>query len=83
MRRLAIDKKQCFEWLDASNMAKRNVDIAIETDRKSVDRHLVGLISKGTNAQESPVGSAESKMALSKAPVGTFELKASTNCTPG
>lgn len=80
MRRLAIDKKQYFEWLDASNMAKRKVDIAIETDRKSVDRHLVGLTSKGTNAQESPVGSAESKLALSKPPVGTFEFRASTDC---
>jgi hypothetical protein len=69
-----MDKTQGIEQLFASGMTKRKIARTLCINRKSVDRHLAGLQSKGASAEEAltgeaPTGSDNSKGA--KAPTGS------------
>lgn len=66
VRRLEMDKTQGIEQLFASGMPKRQIARTLGIDRKSVDRHLAALSSKGATSSQSlsgeaPTGSDDSK----------------------
>ena len=50
VRRLEMDKTQGIEQLFAAGMAKRQIARTLGINRKSVDRHLAQLQSKGAKA---------------------------------
>ncbi len=52
VRRLKMEKKQGIEQLFASGMPKRKIARTLGIDRKSVDRHLRALKSKGATPEE-------------------------------
>ncbi len=58
VRRLDMDKTQGIEQLFASGMTKRKIARTLGINRKSVDRHLAGLRSKGATAVEALTGEA-------------------------
>jgi len=66
VRRLEKDKTQGIEQLFAAGMAKRKIARTLGINRKSVDRHLAELQSKGAISGkaltgEAPTGSEDSK----------------------
>ena len=58
VRRLEMDKTQGIDQLFASGMPKRKIAKTLGIDRKSVDRQLAGLSSKGASAAEALTGEA-------------------------
>ena len=81
VRRLDMDKTQGIEQLFASGMTKRQIARTLGINRKSVDRHLAGLLPKGASAQEAlideaPTGSDVSEGA--KAPTGSVAANPET-----
>jgi hypothetical protein len=56
VRRLDMDKAQGIEQLLASGMSNRQVARTLGINRKSVDRHLTAIRSKGATATEAPTG---------------------------
>ncbi len=77
-RELAMDKKLGIEQLIASGMPKRQIARTLGIDRKSIDRHLAKLESKGASQAEAPTGEAptgseDSKGA--KAPTGSESVE--------
>lgn len=74
VRRLEMDKTQGIDQLFASGMPKRKIARTLGIDRKSVDRHLAGLSSKGASAVEALTGEAPTGSDISKgakAPTGS------------
>jgi predicted ArsR family transcriptional regulator len=74
VRRLEMDKTQGIDQLFASGMPKRKIARTLGIDRKSVDRHLAGLSSKGASAVETLTGEAPTGLDISKgakAPTGS------------
>jgi hypothetical protein len=61
-----MDKKQGIKQLFAAGMAKRKIVRTLGINRKSVDRHLTELQSKGGNSGKAPTG---------KAPTGSEDSK--------
>jgi predicted ArsR family transcriptional regulator len=53
-----MDKTQGIEQLFASGMSRRQIARTLEINRKSVDRHLASLESKGASGPEAPIGQA-------------------------
>ncbi len=58
VRRLDMDKTQGIEQLFASGMSRRQIARTLNINRKSVDRHLASLESKGASVPEAPIGQA-------------------------
>lgn len=58
VRRLDMDKTQGIEQLLASGMTKRQIARTLGINRKSVDRHLAGLGSKGATSGLALTGEA-------------------------
>lgn len=84
VRRLEMDKTQGIEQLFAAGMSKRKIARTLGINRKSVDRHLAQLGSKGAISQEALTGEAltglnDSKGA--KAPIGS-EARNPEACGP-
>ncbi len=74
VRRLEMDKTQGIEQLFASGMTKRKIARTLGINRKSVDRHLAELRSKGAIDVESLTGEALTGSDASKgakAPTGS------------
>ena len=67
VRRLDMDKTQGIEDLFATLMSKRKIARTLGIDRKSVDRHLADIQSKGAKA---PTGSGTDNQSENKAPKG-------------
>ena len=62
-RRLDMHKTQGIEHLFPTGMSKRKTARTLGIDRKSVDRHLAGIQSKGAISQDAPTGSeADNKL---------------------
>ena len=61
VRRLDMHKTQGIQHLFATGMSKRKIALTLGIDRKSVDRHLAEIQSKGAISQEAPTGSDASK----------------------
>ena len=68
VRRLDMDKTQGIEQLFASGMTKRKIARTLGINRKSVDRHLAGLQSKGASAAEALTGEAPPGQTIQKGP---------------
>ena len=66
VRRLDMDKTQGIEQLFASGMSRRQIARTLEINRKSVDRHLASLESKGASGPEAPIGQAPTGSEVSK-----------------
>ena len=58
VRRLDMHKTQGIEHLFSTGMSKRKIARTLGIDRKSVDRHLAEIQSKGAISQEAPIGEA-------------------------
>jgi transposase len=74
VRRLDMDKTQGIGQLFASGMPKRKIARTLGINRKSVDRHLAELASKGAIPQEALIGEAltgQSDSKGAKAPTGS------------
>jgi hypothetical protein len=61
-----MDKTQGIEQLIASGMCRRQIARTIDINRKSVDRHLASLESKGASGPEAPIGKAPTGSEVSK-----------------
>ena len=73
-RELEMDKKQGIEQLFASGMPKRQIARTLGIDRKSVDRRVARLKSKGATSAGAPTGEAPTGSEVSKgarAPTGS------------
>ena len=57
VRRLDMHKTQGIEHLFPTGVSKRMTARTLGIDRKSVDRHLADIQSKGAICQEAPTGS--------------------------
>lgn len=66
VRRLDMDKTQGIEQLFASGMSRRQIARTLDINRKSVDRHLASLESKGASGPEAPIGQAPTGSEVSK-----------------
>jgi hypothetical protein len=66
VRRLDMHKTQGIEHLFPTGVSKRKTARTLGIDRKSVDRHLADIQSKGAICQEAPIG---------EAPTGSDALK--------
>jgi len=69
-----MDKTQGIEQLFATGMSRRQIARTLGVNRKSVDRQLATLESKGASAQEAPIGQAPTGSEVSKgakAPTGS------------
>ncbi|MCE2753780.1 MAG: hypothetical protein LW720_18110, partial [Pirellula sp.] len=66
VRRLDMHKTQGIEHLFSTGMSKRKIARTLGIDRKSVDRHLAEIQSKGAISQESPIGEAPTGSDASK-----------------
>ena len=66
VRRLDMHKTQGIEHLFSTGMSKRKIARTLGIDRKSVDRHLADIQSKGANSQEAPLGEAPTGSDASK-----------------
>jgi transposase len=74
VRRLDMDKTHGIEQLFASGMTKRRIARTLGINRKSVDRHLAAVQSKGAISHEALTGEAPTGMESSKgakAPTGS------------
>jgi len=58
VRRLEMDKTQGIEQLFAAGMGKRKIARTLGINRKSVDRHLAEIQSKGASSDKAPAGEA-------------------------
>jgi DNA-binding NarL/FixJ family response regulator len=56
-----MDKTQGIEQLFAAGMAKRKIARTLGINRKSVDRHLAEIQSKGAISGKAPTGSEADK----------------------
>jgi hypothetical protein len=66
VRRLDMYKTQGIEHLFSTRMSKRKIVRTLGIDRKSIDRHLADIQSKGAISQESPIGEAPTGSSASK-----------------
>jgi transposase len=66
VRRLDMHKTQGIEHLFSTGMSKRKIARTLGIDRKSVDRHLAEIQSKGAISQEAPIGEAPTGSDASK-----------------
>jgi len=66
VRRLDMHKTQGIEHLFSTGMSKRKIARTLGIDRKSVDRHLADIQSKGAISQEAPIGEAPTGSDASK-----------------
>jgi hypothetical protein len=76
VRRLDMDKTQGIEQLFASGRTKRQIARTLGINRKSVDRHLAALPSKGATVDEALTGESPTGSEISKG------AKALTGFTP-
>jgi DNA-binding CsgD family transcriptional regulator len=67
VRRLDMHKTQGIEHLFPTGVSKRKTARTLGIDRKSVDRHLADIQSKGAICQEAPIGEAP----IGEAPTGS------------
>lgn len=65
-RRLDIHKTRGIEHLFPAEMSKRKTARTLGIDRKSVDRHLAGIQSKGAISQAARIGEAPTGSEASK-----------------
>ena len=66
VRRLDMHNTQGIEHLFSTGMSKRKIARTLGIDRKSVDRHLAEIQSKGAISQEAPIGEAPTGSDASK-----------------
>jgi hypothetical protein len=61
-----MDKTQGIEQLFASGMSRRQIARTLNINRKSVDRHLASLESKGASGPVAPIDQAPTGSEVSK-----------------
>ena len=61
-----MDKTQGIEQLFDSGMSRRQIARTLDMNRKSVDRHMATLESKGASGPEAPIGQAPTGSEVSK-----------------
>jgi DNA-binding CsgD family transcriptional regulator len=68
VRRLDMHKRQGIEHLYATGMSKRKIAKTFGVNRKSVDRHLAGIHSKGASMDQAHTGEALTVSQIQKWP---------------
>ena len=82
VRRLDMHKTQGIEHFFSTGISKRKIARTLGIDRKSVDRHLAEIQSKGAISQEAPTGSDASKGAKALTVSEASDLSGIESLTP-